>query len=239
MGLFKSKKCKYGDCIVYDNKLCCNCGADVTCRKKKKYGPESRLDSRLVGYYKSLVACENAPYGSVKQERFGIDAIEQYIKLYQPKLLFLANEMFGYSRIKNNALYFIRKMSKVTLRGDYEDKVSYIWEEFYEGTLDISLNCFFNSSLYDRNYNEFTYTCNALSTFSDLDKASIFIKDTSVIDFNRFFDDNGNIKPAGNESNDEKADTIFNIIEEWAYNNEYTPQEIERRKFERMLKEKY
>ena len=43
-----------------------------------------------------------------------------------------------------------------------------------------------------------------------------------------FFDENGNIKPAGQDGRE--GDTIYNIIESWAEDNEYTPEEIQERK---------
>jgi hypothetical protein len=77
--------------------------------------------------------------------------------------------------------------------------------------------------LFDRSDKEFRYTLNAFNLFSQPNKAKNYLKDTSKIDLSEFM--NGDVvKPAG--LNGETGDTIFNTIEGWAKDNEYSAQEI-------------
>ena len=148
-----------------------------------------------------------------------------YIKAYQPKLIFWGESIFedyidyyNCDFLDNDASRFIINMQGVDLFDDYYEKIDYIWNSFKNKKLDISLPWIYNSSLYNRSFEEFKYTTNVLNMCGQESFLSSYFSDTSVVDINEFFDENGNIKESGLD--EREGDTIFNIIERWSQNNE-------------------
>lgn len=70
-------------------------------------------------------------------------------------------------------------------------------------------------SLYHRNAKDFAYTVKAFELVSNPDKVSRYFKDLSDVSIDAFYDDKGNIKPAGSPQTADDTDTIFGTIESW------------------------
>ena len=131
---------------------------------------------------------------------------------------------FGIDPKKNPFLSFAMKIPFPMKESKlYRDKMQYIFDSYKNNKMDLSMPALLNPSLYSRKFDEFQYTLNAFHIMSDPKKAGCYLKDTSVADVSEFMSGN-EIKPAG--LNGEEGDTIFNVIERWAKDNEYSPEEI-------------
>ncbi len=140
---------------------------------------------------------------------------------------------FGINPRRNLFLDFLSKLPISITDSKGIPKMRYIFDSFKNKKLDIRMEVLNNPTLWDRSDNEFKYTINAFNLMSDPKKAKAYIKDIKVININEFFEDGDDprtstIKKAGIHG--EKGDTIFNVIERWADNNEYSPEEIAKRK---------
>ena len=223
--------CEHGKCYIFEDKLCCNCDDAISCDKKVKFGSDKRLEPELVDFYKAYdeyLKMKNKITESAQKKAEAAGG--HFIRAYQPKLAFAKAHVFGYIAkygLDNERTRFVKNMQKVDLPSDYKQKLEFVWNKYLNQELDISSEWLCKTSLYKRSYREFQYTVNALTTFSNEERIAYYLKDSSVVEFNEFYDENGEIKPAGIDGCD--GDTIYNMIEIWAANNEYTPEEIAER----------
>lgn len=136
---------------------------------------------------------------------------------------------YGLDPKRNKFLEFVTSLTiDMPDASTYKQKMLYVYNAWENKKLDLKLSVLNNASLYNRSYKDFQYTLNAFNTFSRKDKASLYFKNTKVVNINEFM--NGDIiKPAGIDGRE--GDTIYNVIEKWASNgNEYSEDEIAERK---------
>lgn len=142
-------------------------------------------------------------------------------------------QKLGLDPSRNFFLQFVSNLKVPMPNAKYRPKLQYIYDSFLNKKMDLHMEVLQNPTLYDRSDREFQYTLNAFTMMSDPKKAGAYIKDTSVINTLEFLESGNDfttspIKPAG--LGGKKGDTIFNVIERWADNNEYSPEEISDRK---------
>ena len=141
---------------------------------------------------------------------------------------------YGLNPKRNFFLAFVDKISfAMPDAKNYKSKMNYVFKSFQNKKLDLHMPVLLNPTLYLRSDKDFQYTLNAFQLMSDKSKAGSYIKDTDVIDISEFFQTKGphekaHIKPAGLDKG--PGDTIFNVIEGWAKDNEYSPEEIAKNK---------
>ena len=138
----------------------------------------------------------------------------------------IAESIFTYG-LDPKRNFFLDFVSKINFpmpdAKTYKNKMKYIYDSFKNKGIDLKMPVLINPTLYQRSENEFKYAVNAFTLMSDPRKAGAYIKDTNKIDINQFMDGD-KVKPSGN--NGRQGDTIFNVIESWAEDNEYSPEEI-------------
>lgn len=153
------------------------------------------------------------------------------------ELLIGAIQSYGLDPKRNLFLDFITKIPFDIPNRKLRPKIQYIYDSYKNKKLNIrdqELSLVLNNpSLYDRSDKEFKYTLNAFNIMSQPDKASAYIKDTKDVDITKFLLDGtdlakSTIKPGGSDG--KEGDTIFNVIEDWSKDNEYSPEEIAQRK---------
>lgn len=79
---------------------------------------------------------------------------------------------------------------------------------------------FFEESLYHRNPKDFAYTVKAFETVSNPSLVSKYFKNPKGISIDQFFDQSGNIKPAGSPATADDTNTIYGVIESWSNGGE-------------------
>lgn len=149
--------------------------------------------------------------------------------------------IYGLDTKRNGFLNLVTTMNLTMKTDKYLPHMEYVYAAYKNNKLDMQSPVLRNPSLYKRNIDDFKYTLNAFWLMSDKKRAGNYIKDTSVIDITQFLSDGedlatSTIKPAG--INGRKGDTIFNVIEEWSQGNEYSPDEIRQRNFQRASSKK-
>ena len=136
---------------------------------------------------------------------------------------------------RNKFLDFVCKIPfKMLDAKTYKDKMQYLYDSYNNKKIDIKsttlLPILYNESLWSRSLEDFRYTLNAFNMFSQPSLYKSYLKDTDKnvkVSISQFM--NGDkIKPAGIDGS--SGDTIYNQIEEWAKNNEYTFDEIQANK---------
>ena len=177
------------------------------------------MSPEMVSFYKAYEA-----YEKKDTLEAATTATSWFIKAHQPKLNFIKEDVasgicYRYYDFRNSDVaYFIKRMKDVDLPSDCRKKLEYIWGSYRNDKLDITLDWIYNSSLYNRSYEDFKYTTNVFNLLGSEETVGSYFKDTSVVDFSRLYESDGKIKPAGLDR--EYGDTIFNLIEEWAKDNE-------------------
>ncbi len=142
-------------------------------------------------------------------------------------------QKFGLDPKRNFFLNFVTNLNVPMPNAKSRPKLQYIYSSYLNKKLDLRMEVLQNPSLYNRSDRDFQYTLNAFHLFEGEDRGGTYIKDTSIVDTTEFLVSGedfrtSEIKPAG--LNGQKGDTIFNVIEGWSDNNEYSPQEIADRK---------
>lgn len=136
---------------------------------------------------------------------------------------------------RNKFLDFICNIPfKMTDSKIYKEKMQYLYESYNNKRIDIKstalIPILYNESLWKRSLEDFRYTLNAFNMFSQPRLYKAYLKDTDKtkrVTINAFM--NGKeIKDAGIDG--KAGDTIYNQIEEWAKDNEYTFDEIQSNK---------
>lgn len=140
---------------------------------------------------------------------------------------------YGLNPKKNLFLNFIANMPVPFSDRKSKPKMQYIYDSFKNNKLKITdrilSQVLYNPSLYDRSDKEFRYTLNAFNIMSQPKKAGAYLKNTENVDITKFLMSGNDfqkstIKPGGSDG--KEGDTIFNVIEGWAKDNEYSPEEI-------------
>lgn len=149
-------------------------------------------------------------------------------------------QKFGLDPQRNLFLNFVTNLNVPMPNAKSRPKLQYIYSSHLNKKIDVRMPVLSNPTLYDRNDREFQYTVNAFHLFSDPKRYKAYLKDsekTAQVDISQFMSGN-TVKPAGLDGS--PGDTIFNVIEDWAKDNEYSPQEIADRKakIEKEKKEK-
>lgn len=136
---------------------------------------------------------------------------------------------------RNKFLDFVCKIPfKMPDAKTYKGKMQYLYDSYNNKKIDIKSNILlpilYNESLWSRSLEDFRYTLNAFNMFSQPSLYKSYLKDTNKnvkVSISQFI--NGDeIKPAGIDGR--PGDTIYNQIEEWAKDNEYTFDEIQANK---------
>ena len=136
---------------------------------------------------------------------------------------------------RNKFLDFVCKIPfKMLNAKTYKDKMQYLYDSYNNKKIDIKSNTLlpilYNESLWGRSLEDFRYTLNAFNMFSQPSLYKSYLKDTDKnvkVSISQFM--NGDkIKPAGIDGS--SGDTIYNQIEEWSKDNEYTFDEIQANK---------
>ena len=145
-------------------------------------------------------------------------------------------QRFGLDPTRNFFLNFVSNLNVSMSNAKSKPKLQYIYSSYLNKKLDLRMEVLQNPTLYDRSDRDFQYTLNAFHLFESDDRGGVYIKDTSIVDTSEFLVSGNDftkseIKAAG--LNGQKGDTIFNVIESWADNNEYSPQEIADRKLQK------
>lgn len=202
-------------------------GPNETPAKTKAEWPPSR--STLDAYSKLRTTDEQVGFlkrnilpHKVFREKFGIRPI-----------IIDSIQRHGLNPSKNFFLDFITKLKVPFEHSSSRPNVQYLYDSYMNKKLDLQMPVLQNPTLYNRKINDFKYTLNAFYLFSNPKKAGAYLKNTDVINVTEFLSDgtdltSDQIKPAG--IGGEQGDTIFNVIEGWANDNEYSPKEIEDRK---------
>jgi hypothetical protein len=111
--------------------------------------------------------------------------------------------------------------------------MQYVYEAWKKKRIKLSDEVFsellLNPSLYNRGEKDFKYTVNVFHMMTNPSQAGSYIKDTSVINLKEFMENGTDnfmtdvVKPGltGNG-----GDTIFNVVERWAKDNEFSIEEI-------------
>lgn len=125
---------------------------------------------------------------------------------------------------RNVFLAFCLKLPfPVTDTQKYREKFRYVYESYKLKKIRLDLEVLSNPSLYERSIKDFRYTVNAFNMCSNPKTVANYLKDTSKVNINDFMSGN-NVK---------SAQEIYDIIEDWANDNEYSAQEIEDRNNQR------
>lgn len=141
----------------------------------------------------------------------------------------------GLDPTRNKFLDFICKIPfKMPDAQTYKAKMQYVYDSYNNKKLDIRSNTLlpilFNPTLWSRSLEDFRYTLNAFNVFSQPRLYKAYLKDTektAQVSISQFM--NGKvIKDAGQDGRN--GDTIYNQIEEWAKDNEYSFYEIQANK---------
>ena len=144
---------------------------------------------------------------------------------------------------KNIFLDFVAELTKTAVKIPNKNdrpKMEYIYNSFKAKKLNLRQpvlkDVLCNPSLYEgRSEKDFKYTVNVFNLLSQPNKAKAYLKNTEVINFDELFEGEGKadlrtsiLKPGG--ASGQPGDTIFNVLERWADNNEYSPEEIAQNK---------
>lgn len=97
--------------------------------------------------------------------------------------------------------------------------------------VDLDGQWYTEESLFDRNEKDFEYTVNAFEVANNPKELGKYLKDTTDITIDSLYDENGNIKPAGNATTAKDTDTIYGTIESWASNEEGNDNRIKYREY--------
>jgi hypothetical protein len=139
-------------------------------------------------------------------------------------------QKFGLDPKRNFFLDFVVNLGVPMPNAKLKPKLQYIYSSYLNKKMDLKMEVLKNPTLYERSDREFQYTLNAFYLFSDPKRYNNYLKPsekTRQVSVSQFMDGDV-VKPAG--LNGQKGDTIFNVIEEWAKDNEYSPEEIANRK---------
>lgn len=136
--------------------------------------------------------------------------------------------IYGISPKSNDFLDFVLKLDIKMTAKSYLPQMTYVYNSYKNNNIDLK-NCevLFNPTLYrGRNINEFRYTLNCFCLLPK--QAGNYLKDTSKVNLTMFLKGGKDlatspIKAAGIDGRE--GDTIFNVIEEWAKDNEIPPEE--------------
>ena len=130
---------------------------------------------------------------------------------------------------KNFFLDFVCKIPfKMPDAKKYKAKMQYVYDSYENNKLSLKLPVLLNESLWDRSDADFRYALNAFNLFSQPKLYKSYIKDVSRVNINEFMNAD-TVKPSGQDGK-EGVDSIYNVIEKWAKDNEYSPEEIAERK---------
>lgn len=134
--------------------------------------------------------------------------------------------VYGIAVRNNPWLRFVLQLDFVADKADkYKSKFKYLYESFRKGLVDLTDEILLNPSLYARSDEDFRYTLSAFRMFSEGGNYTKYLKDSSVVDLSQFMDGD-RIKPAGLQKDRSLGDkTIWNVIENWAEDNEYNADE--------------
>ena len=225
--------CEYGECVVcpctMGKELFYTCEASVKCDKKAKYKAGDLWDRDMLPVVKAYTALKNYRGDWNAHEAAKRKLANAMINTYVPALkkydfTTYVSEWVEYAGLgKNNPLlcYFVNlKRRNFEFKEDKKDAyitVAKIVNKEYNWCIDLEkADWLYNPSLYDSD--ELTYVTKAFMRFSNTEYLKTHILDTSVIDLNEFYNEDGTIKTGGSDGRD--GDTIYNIVERWCDGNE-------------------
>lgn len=169
-------------------------------------------------------------YNELKTQEERIKFIKKYIMSEDPAfnkmsgiedLIIKSILIHGIDPKHNDFLELISELPFIIHKDDidHKSKFTYILEAYLKNKLDLNQDYLKKISLYDRSYKDFIYTINAFNLILT-GGAEYYLKNTDAVNIESFMD-NGIIKP---------AQEIYDIIELWSQDNEYTKAELKNRK---------
>lgn len=129
---------------------------------------------------------------------------------------------FGIDEAHNPFLRYVLYLPFAARDKSYEQKMDHIHKLYMADKIDLDMPELSNESLFDRDFSEFVYAINVFKTLYDHSETMKYFRDISVIDKDELFDGDI-IKPSGIDRR--QGDTIWNIVERWAKDNEMTAEE--------------
>lgn len=122
----------------------------------------------------------------------------------------------GATEGKNGFLKLANKLNfPMPKAREFKQKALYLYGGYKNKKIDLTHEYLTNPTLWNRSDNDFIKAVNAFEICMSPEYAKNYLKDTSVIDINDFFNDD-TIKPTKD---------ILNIVDSWAKGNEYSEDE--------------
>lgn len=177
-----------------------------------------KITDKLISQYESLVKSDER-LAFLKKHIFPMEIFQNLSGI---KDILIEDFLISTINPKRNAfLDFVLKLPfPVTDTRKYREKFRYVYQSYKLNKLRLDLEVLTKQSLYERSEKDFRYTLNAFNLCSNPSDVSNYLKDVSKVNVKDFMNGDDTVK---------SAKDIYDIIEGWANNNEYSAQEIEDR----------